>query len=1121
MALTNLSQVTSSGIHTLSNYTTHNINSTGIITASTFSGNLSNSSGISTFAEIRVTGNLTVEGTTTTLDSNLTEVDRIEVGANTAAVGLAVTQSGTGDAAYFMGGDIGINTTAPRALVDFGPGTGNGTLNQTVANYQAVFEAPTGTGNYTRNIAFASRTSEISAAINAVDEGGSDATGLIIATGTAGSIAERIRITSGGDVGIGTDNPISDLHLFRTGDTILTLESDRPNSDENANPKLVFRQDGGVSASAIGMNFDSDGVGNDLFIANSIASGSIRFLTGTSNGFTNASEALRITSAGNIGIGSDAPAERLVVQGNGISNLSYDHDGGGFTSNSGGALVLTGYFDYSGAKLGLYVDNAGQGIIANKTSQNLHIGTNNSKNLTINSVGKIGINETSPDSLLHLKNNAAAGIRAGLRLESSGTNNSANDTMGEILFAHNDSNDAGVSASIVCKAEDVAGNTYLQFNNGKPSALVEYLRITSAGLVGIGTNIPESNSRLHTFTTQTTARTITETSSASGYAGYRLTNGTGYWEMQVDGSNQGLRFLDDGTERLRITSAGELISTNGTLKRNVSDSSFTISGDTASNAGANINLYGASHSSLANVFRVRTGSTERLRIDNVGSAQFTGQDSPSGRNTRISRYGSLLVATTGEILSNARCSIDSGNGNIATEGSVAATSVNLQSSSTSSWFQTGTSLYSTNYVWAAKNSSSNTWHSGLQTDGDLLLGNVLNDARIGIYGSSGNMSLKNATTSAKLNVSTDISGNYTGWKEKGVAAGSMSQASIDSKTPTINDFTYPNSSNGMLIWSTSKIGFAAGGESPQYGTGVQMLFDSAGLILGGNRAFDRTTTSSTASNWNVKLRTDGQANFKGQVTANPFYVTATDSWIKSGYGAITNGTVSSLNNLLIGQNIRGYISGLDGGSANNNFYSVVTHGGMGYCGTEYYYGGITKFFNGTAAAMGSATSANTAFTPKERFRISTSGVHVGGAYYFSTNSSTSNELPNQYNVGNVNANSVAYPHNPGIYFVTASSPCDNTWRTLFTSINDSNWIIEGTSGDASSKRKYKIIGNPTSPSYGVNLVTEDYHTGGWNTGDIEFRLDGTHPNWNLQVKTTSYYNSSNTSGIKFMLFVLY
>ena len=61
-------------------------------------------------------------------------------------------------------------------------------------------------------------------------------------------------------------------------------------------------------------------------------------------------------------------------------------------------------------------------------------------------------------------------------------------------------------------------------------------------------------------------------------------------------------------------------------------------------------------------------STERLRITSTGSAQFTGENSPSGRNTRISQYGSLLVATTDDIITSARCSIDAGNGNIATEG---------------------------------------------------------------------------------------------------------------------------------------------------------------------------------------------------------------------------------------------------------------------------------------------------------------------------------------------------------------------------------------------------------------------------------------------------------------------
>jgi hypothetical protein len=120
------------------------------------------------------------------------------------------------------------------------------------------------------------------------------------------------------------------------------------------------------------------------------------------------------------------------------------------------------------------------------------------------------------------------------------------------------------------------------------------------------------------------------------------------------------------------------------------------------------------------------------------SAQFDGANSPAGLDTRISQYGSLLVATTDDIITSARCSIDSGNGNIATEGAVAASSVNLQSAATSSWFQTGTSLNSVGYVWAAKDSSANVWHSGLQTDGDLYLGGNLTSANnIGLKGSDG------------------------------------------------------------------------------------------------------------------------------------------------------------------------------------------------------------------------------------------------------------------------------------------------------------------------------------------------------------------------------------------------
>ena len=48
-------------------------------------------------ANVTVTGDLTVNGTTTTLDTELTSVDKLEVAANNTTVAAAITQTGTGD----------------------------------------------------------------------------------------------------------------------------------------------------------------------------------------------------------------------------------------------------------------------------------------------------------------------------------------------------------------------------------------------------------------------------------------------------------------------------------------------------------------------------------------------------------------------------------------------------------------------------------------------------------------------------------------------------------------------------------------------------------------------------------------------------------------------------------------------------------------------------------------------------------------------------------------------------------------------------------------------------------------------------------------------------------------
>jgi len=111
-----------------------------------------------------------------------------------------------------------------------------------------------------------------------------------------------------------------------------------------------------------------------------------------------------------------------------------------------------------------------------------------------------------------------------------------------------------------------------------------------------------------------------------------------------------------------------------------------------------------------------------------------------------------------------------------------------------------------------------------------------------------------AAATGKIAIKGDLSGgNYFGWRQKNVAAGSVTQANAEKKLPTLNDFTYPNSSSGMLLASTSKIGFAASGESPQYSTGVTMIFDSTGLALGSSRAFDCNDTVSNATTARIKL----------------------------------------------------------------------------------------------------------------------------------------------------------------------------------------------------------------------------------------------------------------------------
>ena len=119
-----------------------------------------------------------------------------------------------------------------------------------------------------------------------------------------GPPTEKVRISSTGSVGIGTTDPQGILHITagNSGDCVLILEADEDNGYEYDNAYIEFRQDGGIPASAIGMNmYNTNDENNSLILSNSLTPhAGIIFKTGTGIGHTLAEERLRITPGGDV-----------------------------------------------------------------------------------------------------------------------------------------------------------------------------------------------------------------------------------------------------------------------------------------------------------------------------------------------------------------------------------------------------------------------------------------------------------------------------------------------------------------------------------------------------------------------------------------------------------------------------------------------------------------------------------------------------------------------------------------------------------------------------------------------------------------------------------------------------
>ena len=98
----------------------------------------------------------------------------------------------------------------------------------------------------------------------------------------------------------------------------------------------------------------------------------------------------------------------------------------------------------------------------------------------------------------------------------------------------------------------------------------------------------------------------------------------------------------------------------------------------------------------------------------------------------------------------------------------------------------------------------------------------------------------------------------------------------------------------------------------------------------------------------------------------------------------------------------------------------------------------------------------------------------------------------------------------GVYVIHTTVPANDTFTTVAIGRYHAATVTIRV-GDAASKRVMVVNYDWTQPAYGVatyNIITNN---GNWNTGSSDVQLTSSGADYALQVKHSSYYNSSNTS----------
>lgn len=596
-------------------------------------------------------GTTPAAGTFTTLTANTSITGTLATAAqpNITSVGTLSSLTVSGDLTVdtntlyvdSTNNYVGVGTTSPGSLLEL-EATEATTFDGTATDGQAAngstlaIQNLSDTDNTFTQLLFRNRnTSKAVARIASLTD--STGTEMAFVVENNGSPNEVLRIDKTGQVGIGTASPTEELTIKAT------------------DPRISLEDSNSVATGANGL-IEFDGTDTRLGYMGAVSGDLHMFTDSGTNGeiifSTNNSEAARIDSSGNVGIGTTSPANHLHIASSGteFATIRLDapsnttpatyllraHDGdfdirNSLTSttaltidSSGNVGIGTSSPPHKFSVFGTGAGNAtvqieGEGgadpyinFLANNTqhwsvgiddsdgdkfkiSEHSGLGTNDY--LVVDTSGNVGIggDTTTATSLNNLSIGAYADASSGIVLRAT--------TASALNFEDNSS----VTAARVYYNH---ASGYMAFNTEQ----TERMRIDSSGNVGIGMTNPAYVLDV-TDTTGNAYISVNRGTQSQGEVGYKLGGGTGggQWYIYQPTSSNDLRFYQ-GSDKVTFDTSGNLL----------------VGRTTAEGNTQGLALQSNAQSKYCATFQNDGNDNGRLGIQ-----IFAGTDNNSGTNTHI------------------------------------------------------------------------------------------------------------------------------------------------------------------------------------------------------------------------------------------------------------------------------------------------------------------------------------------------------------------------------------------------------------------------------------------------------------------------------------------------------